>query len=464
MRAGGGTQPVSIGDGAWGIEVTGRDNGFRLRRLAPLVDWIGPHTYHMTDDPVRQNLIPAMMCELSHFGRPVVMEEFGLTSDFTSDEGAADYYRQVLHTTLLAGATGWIAWNNTDFDLPDQDPYRHHPFEMHFGITTSTGEPKPPLLELQSFRTLLDDLDLANCRRADTRTGIVVSSQLEAEHPFWSPADQDALRDSLLQSYISARLADLSPALVRELDGIPAAPLLVVPSAKALTAPGCRALGEAAEAGATVLVSYSCGDTPVQRGSWWPGLDEFFGVRKLLRYGLTEPVTEDVVTWRFTEDFGDLPTDTTLSFRAAGTADGRCMLPVESAGARVVAEDQHGRPALLVKDTGAGRVVLATYPLEYFAARTSRVNPDDTVRLYRAAAHVADALPAVMVEDGHAFTDVIERADGRRFAFVISESAEPLKVRLRCTDPGLRLVDHEGRDAQEISLDPYGVAVVEVRA
>lgn len=464
VRAGGGTQPVSLGDGAWGREVSGFDNGFRIRELAPLVEWIGPHTYHMSDDPIRQHLIPAAVAELSHFGRPVVMEEFGVTTDFVSDEGAADYYRQVLHSTLLAGATGWIAWNNTDFDLPDQDPYRHHPFEMHFGITTSTGEPKTPLRELQRFRALLDEIDLPRCRRADTHTGIVVSSHLDSGYALWDEADTPALRDALVQSYISARLADLAPAILREADGIAAARLLIVPSAKALTATGVRALAEAAEAGATVLVTYSCGETPSQRGPWWPKLDEFFGVRKLLRYGLNEPVSDDMVTWRFVEDFGDLSAGATLSFRAAGTADGRCMLPVEPAGARVVAEDGHGRPALLVRDVGAGRVVLSTYPLEYFAARAARVNPDDTVRLYHATAHVAGALPPVVVDDVNAFADVIEREDGRRFAIVVSESDEPLKARIRSTDADFRLVDRHGRGLEDISLDPYGVAVIEVRS
>lgn len=451
VRAAGGTQPVSLGDGAWGREVTGVDNGFRIRDLAPLVDWLGPHNYHMNDDPVRQNLVPAATAELlGQFGRPVVMEEFGVTTDFVSGEGAADYYRQVLHTTLLAGATGWLAWNNTDFDLPEQDPYRHHPFEMHFGVTTSTGEPKPPLLELQRFAGVLDRIDLERCRRADTATGIVLSSHLESGYPGWHSEDSFALRDALLQSYISARLADLAPAVVREADGIVPAKLLLVPSAKTLTAPGWQALHRAAEAGATVLVTYSCGETPVQRGPWWPGLDEFFGVRKLLRYGLVEPVTDDLVTWTFTEEFGDLSTGDRLSFRAAGTADGRCMLPVAPADARVLAQDRHGRPALLVKDAGAGRIVLATYPLEYFAARTARVNPDDTVRLYRAAAHLAGALPPVTVDDPRVFTDVIEHADGRRYVFVVSESAEPVRTALR----GL------GLDG-EIALKPFDVAVFE---
>ena len=36
VRAAGGHQPFSLGDGAWGIEVTGHDNGFRLADSARL--------------------------------------------------------------------------------------------------------------------------------------------------------------------------------------------------------------------------------------------------------------------------------------------------------------------------------------------------------------------------------------------------------------------------------------------
>ena len=86
----GATQPISLGDGAWGVEVTGRDNGYSLRALAPLVDFVGPHTYPMQDDEVRQLLTPAFACELAgSFGKPVVLEEFGVSSDFAADDHAA---------------------------------------------------------------------------------------------------------------------------------------------------------------------------------------------------------------------------------------------------------------------------------------------------------------------------------------------------------------------------------------
>ena len=80
-----------LGDGAWGIEVSGRDNGYSLRALAPLVDFLGPHVYPMLDDQVRQALAAALACELSgSFEKPVVLEEFGVSSDFASGENAAE--------------------------------------------------------------------------------------------------------------------------------------------------------------------------------------------------------------------------------------------------------------------------------------------------------------------------------------------------------------------------------------
>ena len=181
VRAGGGTQPVSLGDGAWGIEVTGRDNGFSVRELAALVDFVGPHVYKSETDVVRQHLKSALICELAAVGgRPIVLEEFGLFSDFASGENSGHYYRQQLHLSLLGGSTGWIAWNNTDYDpLIGQDPYRHHPFEMHFGITTSDGTAKTPLLELQAFGRVLDAIDVTACARLPAQTALVVSSYLE---------------------------------------------------------------------------------------------------------------------------------------------------------------------------------------------------------------------------------------------------------------------------------------------
>jgi endo-1,4-beta-mannosidase len=465
VRAGGARQPVSLGDGAWGLEVTGVDNGFRVRDIAERVDFLGPHTYQMTDDPVRQHLTPAFVCELAQLGRPVVLEEFGVTTDFASEQAAADYYRQVLHTTLLAGATGWIAWNNTDFDLYDQDPYRQHPYELHFGITRVDGTPKPPLLELRDFRRTLERIDLTATHRTATDTAIVVPAYLELADPLLPAAERRTVRDVLLQSYASARLADLAPALAREVDGIPAATLLLVPSTKALTAPSWQRLERLAEQGSTVFASFFCGELPSQRGPWHPDLDRFFGVAKLLRYGLNDPIDRATTTWTFQRPFGGLAAGARLGFRVGGTADGAAFLPVRPTEAGVYATDEAGNPALLVREVGAGRIVLSTYPLEYLAARSPRVNPDDAVRLYGALARVAGVEPPVSVDDPRILTDTLEHQDGRVFAWLVSQAddAVPVTPRLaggRC----LADLDEPTRPVQKVTLEPYGVGVFEVRS
>ena len=258
VRAGGGTQPVSLGDGAWGIETSGVDNGFSLRATASLVDFVGPHVYPMDSDRVRLHLAPAFACELAGVaGRPVVLEEFGVSSGFSSAEQAGHHYRQVLHTSLLAGASGWLAWNNTDLDhLADQDPNRHHPFELHFGLTDHTGAPKPQLAEVRAFAELLEEVDFPNLSRPPAEAALVVASYLEHPYPFTEPADRTFVLDSLRQAYVAAWEADVAVRPMRERDGLePGRRLYLVPSAKQLTAPGWRALERFAGDGAVVYVS-----------------------------------------------------------------------------------------------------------------------------------------------------------------------------------------------------------------
>ena len=388
MRAAGGHQPFSLGDGAWGIEVTGNDNGFRLTEISELTDFLGPHTYPVGDDPIRQRYAAAVACELAGtFGKPVIMEEFGVSSDFASDANAATYYRHVLHSTLLAGATGWIAWNNTDFALPDQDPYRHHAFEQNFGLTDAHGTPKATLKEMKSFAQTLAAIDHANCERADTDTALIVSGYLDTQYPFSSPDSHSAVGRALHQGYISARLADLPPRLTRETNGIePGARLYLAPSVKQFLAPTAAALEQLASDGATVYVSYCAGDVSWHRGPSYGAMNELFGVRHQLDVGLVDPVTDDVVELTLTRDFGGLSRGTTLTFPVAGNEHARAYLPVSPATAEVIATDAHGRPALLRRQAGRGSLILCTYPLEYMAAAAPRVNPDATVALYGALA------------------------------------------------------------------------------
>jgi endo-1,4-beta-mannosidase len=456
VRAGGATQPVSVGDGAWGVEVSGEDNGYSLRALAPLVDFFGPHSYPMQDDPVRQFLTPAFACELAgSLGRPVVLEEFGVSSDFAADDHAAAYYRQVLHTSLLAGARGWLAWNNTDFDdLRHQDPYRHHVFELHFGLTDARGRPKPQLRVLREFAELVRGLAKGEWERVAGEAAIVVPEHFERVLPFTDPAYRQDMKENLLQAYVAAREADLPVELVRERDGLPgAARLYLVPCAKLLTSPGLERLRELAEGGATVYASYFAGSTTTQRGPWLSWLDEIFGVRHRLRYGLVDPIEDDEIIFQFVDDLGDIPEGTRITFRVAGEPSARAFLPLEPQGAEVVALDGHGRPALLRHRVGAGSTVLCTYPIEHMAARTPGANPEDTYRIYSALAEAAGLVRPVRVDDPRVLVGRIRSGEAETALFV-NTSEDTISTRPVLS--GIELDPHVG----ELTLEPFGAVSI----
>jgi endo-1,4-beta-mannosidase len=430
----------------------------------PLVDFLGPHVYRMEDDQSRQFLTAAFICHLLGFaGLPVVLEEFGVTSAYVSDANAAHYYRQVLHSSLLAGARGWLAWNNTDYGhIADQDPYRHHAFELYFGLTDSDGRPKPALRELAEFSRVLRAADVAELRRPSADAALLVSSYLEQRHPLTPAADGPFVFRSLRQAWIAAWEADLALDLVRERDGIEGGHLLyLVPSTKALLAPTWTRLEELAAAGATVYVSYCAGEHSWQRGPWWAEMNRIFGVEHQLRYGLVEPVSGPVEL-TVEKPFGDLAAGERLTFDAAGTENSRSYLPVRPVDAEVLLADAHGRPALLSRPVGEGRMVLGTYPVEHFAAATPGVNPEDTARLYRALAAEAGVRTAVTVRDPLVHAETLVHPDGRRFVWVVSQHEYGVTVDVEIAADLVDAVTGAPTERGGLVLEPFGVRVLRV--
>jgi hypothetical protein len=310
---------------------------------------------------------------------------------------------------------------------------------------------------MHRFGETLTRIDLAACERAEADAALVVPAVLDSGFPFTVPEDRTDVFRNLRQAYVSARAADLPVGLTRETDGIaPDARLYLVPSAKQLTGPGWHRLEQLAEGGAVVYVSYSAGSHGWQRGPWYSHMNAMFGVEHQLTYGLTDPIEDDVVELTFTADLGPLPEGTTLSFRAAGTAHSRSFLPVRATSAEVLAVDGHGRPAVLRRRHGDGWIVLCTYPLEHMAAVTPRVNPDPTHRLYDALADLAGVRRPITVPDPRVSADVLVRADGTRFAVLVSQADVELKVTPEIT-AGAAPAD------EEVALEPYGVLVLELR-
>jgi hypothetical protein len=139
------------------------------------------------------------------------------------------------------------------------------------------------------------------------------------------------------------------------------------------------------------------------------------------------------------------------------------MLPVAvPAGSetRVVAEDARGRPALLVREVGAGALVLATYPVEHFAAARPDANPEATWRLYRALAVRAGVQRAAGSNLPEVLVDRLLHRDGASYVWAVNTGESPRSPHIElCGGGWLRDVETGERADAEVPLPPYGVRV-----
>src|SRR5262249_1571000 len=173
---------------------------------------------------------------------------------------------------------------------------------------------------------------------------------------------------------------------------------------------------------------------------------------------------EDVVTRRLTRALGDVSAGDVLPSRPAGTVHGRAMLPVavpELGSARVLATDGGGRPALLLRQVGEGALVLATYPVEYFAASLPNVNPECSWRLYRALGAQAGIEQMVRSNRPEVLVDGLIHSSGERYVWLGSSSERPISAPVRLRGGGCLedLESSERRLDTFAELEPYGVRV-----
>jgi hypothetical protein len=192
-------------------------------------------------------------------------------------------------------------------------------------------------------------------------------------------------------------------------------------------------------------------------------MNDLFGIQHQLDVGLADPIEDAEVQLTFTRDFGGLTRGTTLTFPAAGGEHSRTFLPAVPVTAEVIATDAHGRPALLRRRVGAGALILCTYPVEYMAAVTPRVDAEPLVALYGALAEHAGVCRPVAVDDPRVACDVLLRDDGARFAVLVSQAAEPVTVKpvVDGGASGAALATLDGsRESGEIVIAPFGVVVL----
>jgi len=143
----------------------------------------------------------------------------------------------------------------------------------------------------------------------------------------------------------------------------------------------------------------------------------------------------------------------------AGEGPARAFLPVEPAGAEVLAVDGQGRPALLRNQVGKGSMVLCTYPLEHMAASRPAANPEPTWQLYSALADEAGVDRPVRVDDPRVVLGPIT-IGGQAAFLVLNVSAQNIDARVLSADPVYLAPSTDQEPIEVLQLGPYEVALI----
>lgn len=376
---------VSLGDGAWDM-MSGEQTGLPTPALKETIDFLGPHFYPKETDSLRHSGFAAFaMRMLQPFGLPVLLEEFGCSSDQTTDENAARYYRTVLWSAFGAGNCGSLFWNSHDFTCSDKPPYDHHPYELHFGVVRTNGRLKPQAEEVRRFARVMRHHDVDEWLPEPVNALIGRSSYYTTTFPFDWGWTKKQLNNLYLQTYVTAVMAGLNPAFI-DLASLAThrggARLLFLPCLQQITTQDVAQLHRFADAGGTVYLS--CGGEP-----WFPDLNHFIGAQTQMRYGLVERPVSDVITLRF-------PPKGELRFQVRGAERLTARLRCTPLGAKVVALDDRDEPAVLLRRLGYGRVIFMSYPLEYYALNGMEGNAHNPLwKIYRMVARTTGVRPVI---------------------------------------------------------------------
>ncbi|HEV2037219.1 MAG TPA: hypothetical protein VGQ96_01330, partial [Candidatus Eremiobacteraceae bacterium] len=451
---------VSLGDGSWDV-INGQPSGLAARALRDTIDFYGPHFYPKETDALRHSAFASFaMRMLQPFERPVLLEEFGCSSDQADDASAAAYYRTVLWSAFGAGNCGALFWNSHDFTVTDRPPYSHHPYELHFGVIRRDGSRKPQANEVARFASFVAKHNGDAWEPEPAAVAIGRTSYYLSEFPFDWGWTKPELRDLYLQSFTTCVRAGLNAGFADlDFNLAATAKLLIVPCLQQVTTQDARCLERFVRDGGTVYLSY--GGEP-----WFPDLGAFVGARPVIRYGLVDPHPSNFVQFTLARNFGHLDHGAELRFAVRGELRRRAPLECRPIDAVVVATDQYGKPALLERRIGSGCVVFMTYPLEYYALGGLDANAtDETWKLYRAVAQKAHALPHVRASESlvQCFCWRSTTASGRRRIVLVNHASDVLETDL--LDLTGKLTDVESGEsiaARTIRLDAKGVRVFDV--
>ncbi len=374
--------PVTIGTHVSSLE---RD---KLRFDLLTLDYCCTHPYPMYStlivdplDSIRSTLYPGFTLKLTQClgDRAVMLEEFGASTEMTSEELSARYYRSVLYSSLANNAIGALAWCFADYTTAEK-PYKTATHEFGFGLVKTNGEPKKHAGVLTQFAKDVARIGYNDLIPEARKAAIVIPAYFYGADDVLLPAhSQVAYVRSLLSAFVLAKQANINVDFIRP-DAIPDErsfasfpyDLLVLPSISVkgyLTARHAELLEAYVARGGALYCSYN--------GVAFPKLAELFGFEIESR---AVPSPEVCLTAADASE----PEIPDLTYQA--TPSKNLIVRECEHGGHALFYDQDENPAVIHNRHGKGVTLFVTYPIEYYLSFMRGASSDNcSYTLYETA-------------------------------------------------------------------------------
>jgi len=357
------------------FNVTGRTL-FEVEDVASHLDFISIHTYPLLLAPgegaldFRGTYFPAYAIRFCQMGKPVLLEEFGLSSGTVAEEDVAKYYEVTMFTALINGAAGMLCWSWIDESRCDRSPYNRRLPMSRYGIIRVDGTEKPSASILRRFSRFIGRFSSITCE--ESRSAIVVPSNIYNYE----------VGKGVFNAFILAKMAGLNPAIIRAYDDFSSYRLLTLPFILCHRIDFFPKVMDYVGSGGVILCSLGPGYIPVKRMTDF--LTEVLGVEvsPSFRY------LKDREALIFKDDMPPLKKGLTIRYSRIKPL---VYSPIIDVHGRVFAVNSSKEPALISNNFGEGVAITSSIPLEYLLSNEPRVyeKGDQTYKIYRYAADLA---------------------------------------------------------------------------
>ena len=384
--------------------------GLRFRAdCAEAYNLLGVHAYPQwtpfgieSVDAYKASIAPAFFVALARTFRPAMVDELGLVG--ASDTRTAAYIRAAAASAAANGSAATFAWCWQDA-ATTAPPFDAHPWLGRFGFVDVDGTPKPVLDAFAQSARLAQGL--CGAVPCDVHVGLYLPDT-------FNPAEGAGARDAacLFHAWVLTKRAHLSAQFVQ--DALDRFRLVIVPSARHLTAADYARLRAYVEQGGTLLWSLRGG---------LDGLDP-----SLAGVDFDDFTLDGSTQASFAFNGVSYPVDWTAGLGADAT------IPIVRTTNATVLASYGSAPALTEARVGAGRVLCLNAPFESQLQTPGRLASHPWHRLYADVASLSGVVPTRTVDDADVEVVPLQWTDGRRCTVLVNHGADTRAVTLRGAD------------------------------